>query len=169
MAPQGIPQGSQQLQIDANENHSHVTLRCNQQHPKVNANENHSQVALRTTLHPLRMPTCVPAGVLGCVCVCPCVCLRVHAGVPAGVRGCTHGGVHASLILKCRFTNFLHFFNRYPLSYTQDTTGYTHLYPQVLEKKAPDNPTRESLGLVMVHQSVHTLTLWKTKGNSQEF
>ena len=136
---------------------------------------------LRTTPHPprmpcgcptdaLRMPTCVPAGVLGCVCVCPCVCLRVHAGVPAGVRGCTHGGVHASLILKCRFTNFLHFFNRYPLvihrtpQLAKASTGYPQAYPQVLEKKAPDNPTRESLGLVMVHQSVHTLTLWKTKG-----
>ena len=129
-------------------------LRCNQQHPKVNANENHSQVSPKdNTASPagaLRMPhgcpadayvcacgcawvcPCMLAGVLGCVCVCPCVCLRVHAGVPAGVRGCTHGGVHASLILKCRFTNFLHFFNRYPL--------VIHRTPQVIHRYSKKKP-----------------------------
>lgn len=88
-------------------------------------------------------------------------CLK---GMHEVIMRCPHGGVHASLILKCRFTNFLHFFNRYPPLVIHRTpqlakasTCYPQLYPQVLEKKAPDNPTRESLGLVMVHQSVHTM------------
>lgn len=88
------PQGSPQLQIDANENHSQVTPKVNQQPP--HDNERHSQ---QSTSFGSILATQREIG--GC---CP-------NAMREAVMRCPHGGNARDLLLMWGFINLLHFFN----------------------------------------------------------